>query len=360
MKKKIIGLFLALSIVLSLGTSALAADNRYDNGSEAKSFTDSRIESVIAKKISTTNAGINVARTKTLLDFAGNEYKLVECEPIGYYIIHPESGIIVEHAINSPSPYKGQNTDLFYAGPTYYYVESDGKYAHTIIEDVLSAEDVAVAARLCDTYDSELVSQTNESVARYIEGSADSLLINESQSTRGSYWVTSYTWFQNRKTGFGYVSGGYCGYIAANLVLKYWNYRGTISLSSSYSTTNSTALTDELIRIGSTLNIGASTVAWDIKDVINKFAKQEGYSQNAHWAVGVSNITNEISNNKRPCILFGNLADAGNHAAVVYGYNDTENSGYYTFVCHYGWNNYAEVHVYGGTSVFGSNTQYRI
>ena len=29
----------------------------------------------------------------------------------------------------------------------------------------------------------------------------------------------------------------------------------------------------------------------------------------------------EIKNNKRPCILFGDLPNAGQHAVVVYGYN---------------------------------------
>lgn len=30
------------------------------------------------------------------------------------------------------------------------------------------------------------------------------------------------------------------------------------------------------------------------------------------------------------CILFGDLPNAGQHAVVVYGYNEYENSGYYT------------------------------
>jgi hypothetical protein len=55
------------------------------------------------------------------------------------------------------------------------------------------------------------------------------------------------------------------------------------------------------------------------------------------------------------------LDGAGNHAVVAYGYNEYENPGYYTYICHYGWNgSYSEVHVYGGTSVFGSNTKYKV
>lgn len=89
---------------------------------------------------------------------------------------------------------------------------------------------------------------------------------------------------------------------------------------------------------------------------MNTFCKNRSLPQNASWAVGCWGITGKIKNNKRPCILFGDLPNAGQHAVVVYGYNEYENSGYYTFVCHYGWNGYSNIHIYGG--VYDSNLKY--
>lgn len=80
----------------------------------------------------------------------------------------------------------------------------------------------------------------------------------------------------------------------------------------------------------------------------------------ASWHTVVSGVTNEIGNYRRPVILFGNFPSADNHAIVAYGYNHWENSGAFTFICHYGWDNYSNIHVYAGNSTFGSNTQYNV
>lgn len=138
-------------------------------------------------------------------------------------------------------------------------------------------------------------------------------------------------------------------------MLKYWDYRGTIDLPSPYSYVSTTDLTNRLIAIGADLGYGASTWASPIANVINEFCYQQGLPEEAGWAIGGYGITTEISSNHRPSILFGNLDGAGNHAVVAYGYNEYENPGYYTFVCHYGWNevdgeSYSAVHVYGGIS----------
>lgn len=41
-------------------------------------------------------------------------------------------------------------------------------------------------------------------------------------------------------------------------------------------------------------------------------------------------VDNDFVNEGVQCILFGDLPNAGQHAVVVYGYNEYENSGYYT------------------------------
>lgn len=356
MKKRLLSLFLVVVMTFSVSIPAFAVEIE-----KAESLIDSRIMSLVEAKIDASNVKININMIKNLKDFAGNEYKLVECLPTGYYIIHPESGIVIESSPSAKSPYDGFDSNLYYGGPTYYYVKSQGDYVHTVLDTVLDNNKFAETVATCNVVNNELISQININVTNYIDGNSSNLPLITDKASGNDYWVTNYTWFKNLKSKFGYMYGGYCGYIAANLILKYFDDRGKIDLPSPYNTVNSTALTQELIDIGDDLGYGAGTWAYDIADVINEFCSQQNILEEASWAIGVAGLNTEIKSNKRPCILFGNLDAAGNHAVVAYGYNDYENSGYNTMICHYGWNgNYSEIHVYGGTSIFGSNTKYKI
>lgn len=366
MKKCIISVLCIISLLCSASMPVFADEMLMENA-ELSLAVEMRVEEYVESKIVQYGQNISTECVKTVKDFAGNEYVVVECEPVGYYIVHPESGIIVEYAETSVSPYIGVEENLYYAGPTYYYVLEEGKYVHTLLDNnALDAGQVKTAVEMCATVNEELLSQENTSVAEFIQGNAEMPeMIEVASSGQTDYWVTDYTWFQNTKKDFGYKSGGYCGYIAANLILKYYNYRGKISLSSTYATTNSTTLTDKLIAIGDAAGYGSGTWAYEISQVLDSFCEGENITQAASWAVGVTGITTEIKTNKRPCILFGDISGAGNHAIIVYGYNSYENPTYYTFICHFGWNetntsSYEAVHVYGGTSVFGSNTKYKI
>ncbi|QAT51077.1 hypothetical protein EQM14_15590 [Caproiciproducens sp. NJN-50] len=358
-------LVFALSMMVcvpAFADSPLTATSYAAESDNAKSSGTERIESFVDTKIDAANAKISVSNTKILHDFAGNEYKLVECSPAGYYIIHPESGIVVESSVQSQSPYEGLNADLYYGGPTYYYVKSGNSYKHTILGTIIS--DADAAAQDCQKINKALISQTNKVVSDYLNGKTSKSPTNQLQSAGKNHWVNSYTWFRNHKSGFGYVSGGYCGYVAANLILKYWdNCRGKIKLSSRDRPVNSTTLTNDLIDVGKDDGYGASTYAVDIAKVINDFCYNNSLPQSASWHVGTSGMINEMNYYKRPVILFGNLEGAGNHAVVAYGYNEDENPGDYTFICHFGWNGSSEVHICSlpdGTSIFGSNAQYNI
>ncbi len=295
---------------------------------------------------------------KSVLDFDGNEYKIVECKPTGYYIIHPASGIILEYSFTSVSPYEGFYEKLYYAGPTYYYVESGGNYKHTYISSTIDPKDISNIALLCKENNSELISQKNSKITSFLNGTVDKLsddsICDVSKTT--TYWVTNHNWFENRVTKFGYVKGGYCGYIAANLVLKYWHYRGDISLPSYHSSIGSTKLTKYLISLGS----NPQTFAWDIEGVINEYANIFNIPQEAEWAYFDWNLRDEIRIHQRPVILFGNMPNAGNHAVVAYGYKEGLDPRYYTIICHYGHKNKSKIYLYSGLVIFGSNTQYQI
>lgn len=359
MKRSIISLILVIAMAFSLSIPAFAVGTE-----RVESFIDSKVMSFVEAKIYASGYNVKANNVKNLLDFGGNEYKLVECIPSGYYIVHPESGIIVESSPSAKSPYDGLESNIYYGGPTYYYLKSGDNYIHTVLDTIIDNSMLNATAETCNRINNELISKTNKIVASYFKGDY-SEAPPVAYRAGIDYWVTSYDWFQDLNSGFGYKTGGYCGYIAANLILKYFDNRGKIDLPSAYSQIDSIALTNELVDIGDALGYGAATYGYDIADIINEFCLQEGLPEEANWAVAGYGLTTEIGTNKRPCIIFGNLQGAGNHAVVAYGYNIYENPGYDTFVCHFGWNevgstSYSEVHIYAGYSIYGANVKYKV
>lgn len=356
-RKRMLSLVLAITLVLTANISVFAAS---EMTSTINKTTEQRVERIVEGKIASIGKNITVKDVDIIKDFDGNDYAVVDCDPKGYFIYHVNSGVCVEYNLGAKSPFANVSGTPMYGGPANYFEKEQEKYIHTVTGLQLGKEAVAAVKEECKLQNKEFLAKPIQETKKYLDGTTNQL---EVQVTRANtdYWVSNYTYFKNKTSNFGYKSGGYCGYIAANLILKYWDYRGKINLPT-YS--SSVGLTNELIGLGSS----AATVAWDISSVMNKYCKNHSLPEKAHWAVGVFNIDGEIKNDKRPCILFGNLSNhnAGNHAVVVYGYNTYENSGYNTYVCHYGWdskdgNTYSEVHVCGGTgSIFGSNTKYTI
>lgn len=358
MKKRILSLFLMIALVLSFSVTAFAADISTDE----VDLTAARIELLTEQKLSSLGVKLGVDKVKTVNDFNGNEYALVECVPKGYFIYHIDSGICVEYNLNAQSPFINVTGEALYGGPTYYYEKNSGVYTHTVLDSTLEAAALADMTKQCRAWNTELLACKDVATANYIQGKSNTVPVLASAANT-DYWVTSKSFFTSATSNFGYKIGGYCGYIAANLILKYWDNRGTIDLPY-YS--SHTGLTNALIAIGED-DYDSSTWAANISSIINTYCENNSLPEEASWAVGVSGITSEIGTNKRPVILFGNLEEhnGGNHAIVVYGYNSYENPGYYTFRCHFGWNSdsdndYTDVHVSGASgSIFGSNTKYK-
>lgn len=74
---------------------------------------------------------LEIDTIKPLVDFAGNVYYDIECDPQGYIIMHGQTGDYVEYSEEAQSPYAGFYGTLLYGGPTYYYYVEDGEYEHT-------------------------------------------------------------------------------------------------------------------------------------------------------------------------------------------------------------------------------------
>ncbi|MBD5080796.1 MAG: hypothetical protein HDT44_03410 [Ruminococcaceae bacterium] len=399
MKKRFICIILTIVITLFVFQNSFTAYENIDNESNYALGTDAELLKKVAlltkATIKAEGANIKVSSARVLYDFSKNKYTLVECKPTGYFILHNKSGQYIEYSTEAQSPYLNVSNALIYGGPTYYYTIKNCKIVSTIDDTVINftqnTAEYNEILQYCDDMDAAIMECANEKIASFLADDtlgldtfqtdiladndinvlSDEIISNQIIPTlctkKTDYWVTSSDFFSKyRVTNFGYYcpkgSNGICGYIAANLVLQYWEYRNKISFKDDYTSENSrkdAKLTIKLYEIGKSLGYSDGTWGYEIAKTMNTFCKNNSLSQNASWTVGCLGIVNEIKNNKRPCILFGSLPYArGGHAVVVYGYNTYEHKNFYTFVCHYGWNKqgYTKVHIFGG--LYGSNVKY--
>ena len=330
----------------------------------------------------------NVSRcaTKTLQDFAGNTYTLIECSPTGYMIMCDDSATMVEYSSVSPSPYAGLTNELFYAGPSYFYVYQNGVYVHTITGEILdigtsTARNTALSS-VCAEMHQSLVNNANQAALNYINSGTQ--MRTEVVTLYGTNWtcVNNSAFFRNKTstTQIGYMNGGYCGYIAAGLLIGYYDTFVRECMPDSYMTGSGvnrhftgSGLTNELYgcRPSGSSNSTTSTV---IRKTLNKYYKNHGYNMGSYDMItpffSGTTLKNLVEDNT-PSILFGDLGpatspsgstsgDGGNHAVVIYGYKDGGTGGaLYSFLVHYGWSNYSMATVnFLSYSVFGS--MYRV
>lgn len=326
-------------------------------------------------------------RTKLLQDFAGNTYTLIECHPSGYMIMCDASATMVEYSASSPSPYSKFNSNLYYAGPTYYYVLSNGKYMHTVTGETLPMEinrsSSSNLISICDTMHSDLVSNSDADALNYINNGIATRTVGV------SFYNTTWTCINNSaffryKTSWdqmGYLEGGYCGYIAAAMLIGYydtfvrdcmddgWLYMSGTGINRHFT---GSGLTDRLFSHSPSGN--SSSTSTTIRQTMNNYFSWYGYNLGSYDMItpffSGTTLKNLIDNNT-PSILFGDLGNAttpdgnigpegGNHAVVIYGYKSGGIGGaLYSFLAHFGWEGYSVSTInYTSYSVFGS--MYRI
>lgn len=119
-----------------------------------------------------TDTNFRVSNIKSAVDFAGNEYYIAECSPTGYMIFNVNTGVFAEYSPSAPSPYLGYFEDLYYCGPTFYYVEgTDGDLEHLIVSDeIIVGSEKANYVESCQQYYNTLVADTNQLVVNYLDG----------------------------------------------------------------------------------------------------------------------------------------------------------------------------------------------
>lgn len=365
-----------LSVPLSIYCNSMTT-------AEAVRFGD--IVSAEAQSISNAfDENITPVRSKELLDFAGNRYTLIECEPSGYMIYHDASGQFVETSSSSPSPYNLYSENLYYGGPTQYYVLENGIYQHTILDEECSESTVETFASTCTQANDNLISSSNNDVLNYITGNASAEpsaidQIYSSTSETSPTYITNAYCLSNCETAseMSYFPKGACGYIAAALLMLW--YRSTINPT--YLTYNNSSgvpyLTSKngyYVFCGNPSNYangqtfsynlwrwhsgyGQSdyengyygTGAGEIANTLESYVEGKGltYTYDTDVLPTTASIINKLDSRDRPYLLWGSLGTADgatgsiDHAVIVYGHFNG------LLLCNFGWAGYSCVSISG-------------
>lgn len=231
----------------------------------------------------------------------------------------------------------------------------------------------------------DLVADANESALNFIETGI--MPRKEIIGLYGESWtcINNMAFFSSKinSTQIGYKNGGYCGYIAAAMLIGYydtfirdcmddgWLYMSGTGVNRHFT---GYGLVDRLFGFG---NGKTSSTSTTIREAMNAYFRYYGYNLGSYDMItpffSGTTLKNLIDKNT-PSILFGDLGNAtrpngssaeigpegGNHAVVVYGYKKGGTGGaLYSFLAHYGWSNYSMSTInYKSYSVFGS--MYRI
>ena len=334
-----------------------------------------------------------IACWKAVTDLSGRNYTLFELLPTGYLLYDNESGIVLESAANSPSPYRGEEGELFYGGIKNYFRKRGEDYQSIRTRKLLSDSDRESIEKETAVLSERNRRQPAISVLSYLDGeqSLDEVRIlmeeertlaspHRADKAQPSVSMDSFFPLLTDGLDMGYRAGGVCGYIGANLVLAYNDIayeNGLVPdayIDRKEGKILGPSLTNRLLEInGQDPNRWQDfprTDAHEMGDVVRKFLESDSHVSKP-WKVttwlGIINAIGAIDK-QQPPVLFGNYRKPGqdeahpqssdkdspntNHAVVAYGYRRSGLFGY-QFRVHFGWNHYADVQLHA--NAIGSN-----
>lgn len=304
---------------------------------------------------------LSISEIKYLNDFDGNTYTLGELNPIGYFIYHNESGKFVEYGSNSPSPYLGKTGDLFYNGAKGYYEKYSNSFQHTIIkEENISADNIQLLSEDSRLRNEEYLKNKNIENLAFVQGNSSITPYNDISLMAITREVANASYFHNLDK-FGYLDGGYCGYIGAAMVLGYMDIQhdnGFVDSQDLIWKNNrwelSNNLTTTLKNLGPNNNNGTTGI--QMSGIVANYMLTRTTAQ--QWQVhasitdGVGDPCNKIDINL-PTVLFGSFKDVSgsgkvNHAVVTYGYTKFGLFNLsFQYKVHYGWSGYNQIWLEG-------------
>lgn len=299
---------------------------------------------------------------KELTGFDGREYILLEGNSKGYYIFNKTNKVFLEGSNESISPYKNKKGELYYGGCLEYGYKSEDEIVNIFQERKYSLEEL----KQIETKQNKIYNDSQHD--KFIKTNKLSNYSSSSSSTAGTtIMVDNASSIGNLNTGFGYVNGGYCGYIAAAILISYNYHSKNLNWvpSGDYLDPQtggpSTKLTNKLISIGQNeYGQSGGTISTDIKKVVSYYCDYYviSYNQTSLYTpvANFSKIKSHISND-HAVIIFGNMpeypnSNKVNHAVLCYGVLDGALTDYY--YVHYGWSGYSSVMVAKSNIIIGS------
>lgn len=310
------------------------------------------------------DSDIFISNVKTAVDFAGNTYNIIECNPIGYMIYSVETGIFVEYSIYSSSPYYDRFDNLFYGGPTFYYYFSDKLLQHTILDEMFFENDMEIFTSSSKDLHEELSNKKDDLILEYIKTGKKNNNITPQATYVG---VVNDAGFFRNLNRFGDVDGNLCGYIGLNMMIayhdKYKNKASEDIMDDVYwYNQERTALKnygESLSQYLYNLDPKSGTTSSDIHNVMKKYCGERNLSYShtsrAKPFYTIETVTNAIDRNT-PVEAFGDLGNPASsgtisHAVVIYKYESKVNflgiAYDADYTCHFGWYGYNEVVITG-------------
>ena len=222
-----------------------------------KNSEDSRLLSVLSERVtlmSNNSEELSISQIKDVHDFSGELYQVVECSPRGYMIYHPASAVVVESSPTSFSPYKdysGEN--LYYGGPTEYYVRNEKTFNHTITNESINlAVDIERMKLTSEKYSTALNQIKDVALLDYLSTGNQIARTTSIQAYTsdlgGGVTFEEVQWFQGL-TPCGYFEGkrgnesyGCCGFVGLNIIYAFFDkFVDTKYMPDSYWTSSSKA-----------------------------------------------------------------------------------------------------------------------
>lgn len=373
---RMLSFILSVVILISLfGSTCYAA---YEKDENVYMTEEKRRESVFMYKIKqmSEKQELKIDKIKTAYDFAGNQYTVIECAPIGYLIFCDSLGSFVEYSPSSYSPYRGVDEGLYYCGPTFYYVLNQRKslLRHTILEnEQISLEDKDNYVHSCELLYDYIKEQGNSVILDYIHYEKQTLSFAEvmasyAANTVNYGYLSNYDFFYNMTSPCGYYcptgSDGVCGYVGLSMIIGYRDrYRDDNYMNNDYwfDPNNKNYLKNGVNSFAAYLrnNHGSSdsTYSATIKAVSESYFSGSSLTvshTSKLWGSFTRNTIMEVIDKDNPVLLFGSLEDPSNggrsinHAVVAYKYMDESGIfGETRYTAHFGWDNYSNIYVFG-------------
>lgn len=291
-----------------------------------------------------------VDETYKLKDLAGNIFYAKIGEEEGFMVYDPVAQNCIEKSASLKSPYDfNEPKDYYYFGPMNYYERINDTFYSLMIQ----GEEITIeyAYQLQDIFSNQLSefrnSQSQYAYEQYVEHMANTVA-PLSVTNGDKVYINNYQYIRDAKHPLNY--DGTCGFVAATLILNYWEktmHKGTVlpqyldsngDLNSTGTYNTTINLKDRLVEFNGGVGNGAS---WgkSVRDSLIKYCAFAGINATSSYYLGKIGLDNELANN-RPAIIFGSMprpsnSERINHAVVAYGIDKEWWGGYY--IVNYGW-----------------------